>query len=62
MQQRLIIINLNPLYISKLELYKDSTSLNKYGQSAKNGVIILTITRKHNKEVFKSIKRYLTTL
>jgi len=31
-------------------------------QSIKNGVIIVTIARKHNKEAFKSLKRYLTTL
>ena len=54
--------NLNPLYISKLEIYKDSTSLSKYGQAAKNGVIIVSIAKEHEKEVFKRMKRYLTTL
>lgn len=54
--------NLNPLYISHLEVLKDSTLLSQYGQAAKNGVVIISIAKKHDKEVFKSMKRYLTAL
>jgi hypothetical protein len=45
--------------INSLDLVIDKNALEKYGNAAKNGAIVLTLIEEQNSKTFRSIKKYL---
>lgn len=48
---------LNPNAIQAISVLKDSSAINKYGNEAKNGVVLITVNDDKYPELYKEIKK-----